>query len=105
MFDCQNNSVLLEWHTPLVPLALPEDGGHEAVYDFIGGTFEVLQIRRSTDNCVLRKTLEFVAKEQYSNYAFQCGVGKKGHDSKKIWSKSAVLTGKSVHYNNVFTNT
>ena len=97
VFDCLNDtSVHLDWHTPLVSHAL---------YSGMSGTFEVLQIRRSTGNCVLSKTLEFVAKEQYNNYAFQCGVWKRGHDTEKIWSKAAVLTGKSVHYNNVFTNT
>ena len=99
MFECLNDSVLLEWHTPLAPGALPEHGGDVYVYGATGfGTFKVSRIRNESGNCVLSKTLEFVAKQQYSNYVFQCGVGEKGHESEKIWSKSAVLIGKSVYY-------
>ena len=99
VFECQDDGVLLEWHTPLVAHALPEYDEPEAVYNVLGGLFELLSIQSSSESCLLNKTLQFVAKEQYNNYAFQCAVGKERHSSEKIWSKAALLVGKSVDYN------
>ena len=100
VFECQDDGVLLEWHTPFVPLALHESGGQ---FNNVLGEFEWLSIQSSSQGCLLTKTLQFVAKEQYNKYAFQCAVGKVTHAIEKIWSKAAVLVGKSVDY--VFTNT